>query len=130
MTAVEEYAKDLMRCRPYIEAALEYADGVMDWWDLVTKIERGEAQFWPGPASAVITEIIVWPSTEKSLHIMLAGGKMGEISAMQNAILKWGTTMGCRRAHLTGRKGWARSFLTKTGWKIEPKVILSKDLTE
>ena len=128
VTPMQQTALALMERRPQIEAALAHADGTMDFWDVVDRVEREQMQFWPLPHGVVLTEIIAYPQG-KSLHIALAGGHMGEIEAAAPYILRWGALMGCDKAHLLGRPGWKRSFLTKTGWQVSEKVLLTKELS-
>ena len=101
--------------RPLIEAALVYAGGTHTFEDVVQMVERGEAQFWHGPASIVVTEIDRQPE-QAILLFFLAAGNRAELLAMQDGILAWGFTQGCTRARLVGRKGWVRSFLRDSGW--------------
>lgn len=84
--------------------------------DVVAAIDAGAMQFWPGTNSAIVTEIGVYPRC-KVLHFFLAGGNAAELEAMTPFVLAWGRTQGCTKATLAGRKGWERSFLTRTGWK-------------
>lgn len=108
----------LDRYRPQIEAALVYADATHAYDDVATMVAAGHAQFWPGPASVVITELVAFPR-KKILNIFLAGGILREIELMAPGILEWGRQQGCDYATFTGRKGWARSFLTRTGWSAD-----------
>ena len=112
-------ATDVVRAlsdyRPQIEAALVYADASHAYDDVVAMVAAGTAQFWPGPASVVITEVVAFPR-KKVLNIFLAGGVLREIEIMAPWILAWGKAEGCSHATFTGRKGWARTFLTRTGW--------------
>ncbi len=108
----------LEKYRSQIEAALVYADASHAYDDVAAMVAAGQAQFWPGPASVVITEVIAFPR-KKVLNIFLAGGILAEIEAMAPGILDWGRSVGCAHAVFTGRKGWARSFLTRTGWSAD-----------
>lgn len=112
--------------RGHIEAALSYADESHRYEDVAAMIAAGEAQFWPGPASVVVTEVIDFPR-RRVLNVFLAGGSLLELDAMLPLILDWGRTQGCTAATFTGRRGWARTFLTKQGWQ-QTLVMFAKDL--
>lgn len=117
---------DLDGARPHIEAALSYAGGTHTFEDVRAGIHEGRLQFWPGPNSAIITEIIEYPQ-KRTLHFFLAGGNLAELEVMVPGIIEWGRTQGCSAASLTGRKGWERSFLKREGWATK-LVVMTKDL--
>lgn len=116
----------LEEARPQIEAALSYSGGTHNFNDVCEQITAGRLQFWPGPRSVVVTEIIEYPR-QRTLHFFLAGGHMAELEAMLPTILEWGRAQGCTSASLTGRKGWVRSFLKDEGWN-ESLVTMTKAL--
>lgn len=89
-------------------------------------VAADECQAWSGPASVVITEIVVHPR-KRVLNIFLAGGNLPEIEAMTPLILEWGKSRGCVAATFTGRRGWGRTYLTKQGW-TERLVMFAKEL--
>lgn len=115
---------DLGAHRQQIESALAYSGGTHTYEDVQAAVEAGDLQYWPGPRSVVITEIMQYPQT-RVLNFFLAGaetGHLAELEAMYPEIEKWGRTQGCTVAVMSGRKGWERSFLTrKEGW--EPKLV-------
>jgi hypothetical protein len=118
---------DISARRSYIEAALEYADGSHSFQDICDAVAAGKMQFWPGPASAVITEILESPR-QRSLNFFLAGGNLAELEMMTPTILEWGRRQGCIRATFYGRPGWERTFLTRTGWAPARMVVFEKEL--
>ena len=107
---------DIHDYKQYIDGALVYSGGTHTFEDIVAGVDAGTLQFWPGAASAVVTEIIVAPQ-QKILHFFLAGGSLAELERMLPEIRAWGREQGCTRATLTGRKGWERTFLAREGWK-------------
>jgi hypothetical protein len=117
---------DMEAHRGYIEAALEYAGGTHTFEDVQEAVTAGRLQFWPGPHSAVITEIVDYPR-QRVINFFLAGGNLAELEAMQPALLDWGRAQGCTSATFTGRKGWERTFLTRDGWKSK-LVVFEKAL--
>lgn len=106
---------DISVYRQYIEGALGYARGSHTFEDVVAAVARGEMQFWPGAASAIVTEIVRYPQ-HTTLNFFLAGGNLAELEAMTPPILAWAKAKGCATAVLSGRKGWERTFLTRDGW--------------
>ena len=119
---------DISAHKCYIEAALEYADGSHTFQDVSDAVAAGRMQFWPGPASAVITEILESPR-QRSLNIFLAGGNLAEIEVMAPTILDWGRRQGCTKAIFLGRPGWERTFLMRTGWAPAKLVVFEKQLS-
>ena len=116
----------LARYKPQIEAALAYADATHGYADVAEMIAAGRAQFWPGPASVLVTEIIEYPQ-RNVLHVFLAAGNQPELNAMLPLVLDWGRSKGCTAASFLGRKGWARTFVTHQGWQ-QTLVLYVKDL--
>jgi hypothetical protein len=117
---------DIIAARPHIEAALKYGGGTHDYDDVVKMVEEGKAQFWPGPNSAIITEVSQFPK-KRVLHYWLAGGNLAEIERMIPAIEEWGRAEGCNSASMTGRLGWQKvSFLKRGGWNTN-LVVMDKD---
>lgn len=109
--------------RAQIEAALEHAGGTHTFDDVAERVADGRMQFWPGVKAAIVTEILEYPRL-KALNFFLAGGVGGlsEIEAMTPGILDWGRSVGCTQAVFTGRRGWERTFLSRTGWT--PKLVV------
>lgn len=98
------------RCRPWLEAALEHACGTHLIEDVEDAIARGEAHFWPGRQSAVVTEFHEFPRL-KALHFWLAGGDLEELlNRMLPDITAWAKAHGCTRMTLAGRPGWRRAL--------------------
>lgn len=113
--------------RLLIESALVYGNHTHTFDDVVREVEAGEAQFWPGPASCIVTQIDDQPQ-RKVLVFWLAAGNSVELKAMEPMVVEWGKEEGCTLARMAGRKGWARSFLTDTGWQDTGYIIMQKEL--
>lgn len=107
--------------RSYIERALVYAGGTHTVDDVLEMIAAGTVQAWPGPRSIIVTELVEYPRL-RCLHVFLAGGNKTELEAMAPVVLQWGAEQGCQRASLCGRKGWARTFLTRQGWTVTDRI--------
>lgn len=118
---------DISRYRGYIEAALEHGDGGFSFEDIVQAVEDGVFQFWPGVDSVILTEIIEHPR-RRVVNIVAAGGNLREIEAMIPQLHQWAKTHGCVEAVFVGRKGWERTFLTRTGWTKDDAVIFRRPL--
>lgn len=118
---------ELPHYRSLIESALVYAGNTVTFDDVVREVESGEAQFWPGPNSCIITQIDDLP-THKVLIFFIAAGVKVELQAMEPKVCEWGREQGCVVARLAGRAGWKRSWVMEQGWKDTHLVILEKEL--
>lgn len=108
--------------RRYLTDALEYGGNTHTLEDVAAKIASGDAQFWPGVEAFIITEIVDFP-LRRECHVWLAGGNLAEIEAMVVPLEAWARSVGCTHATLTGRRGWARTFLARTGWAPTLEVL-------
>lgn len=106
-------AQELIRCRPWIEAALAYSR-THDFGDVVKGCFAGEFQLWPAPAACLVTQISVFPQ-RKLMHLFLAGGDMDEVLKLVDAATEMGREEGCDAVTMTGRMGWQR-VLNKRGF--------------
>jgi len=107
--------EELLRCREWIESALNKGGDTHSFVDIVDGVLKGTMQLWAGEKGCAITEIVVYPN-KKVLHVFLAGGKLEQITDMQDDAIKWGKTQGCEGMSLSGRPGWKKA-LKPTGWK-------------
>ena len=105
---------EMERCRPWIEAALEYSGGTHTFDDVVDGVTSGRMQLWPAPRGCATTEIVLYPR-KKVLHVFLAGGDMDQILDMIDSAAAWGRTQDCTALTLAGRLGWQR-VLDKHGF--------------
>ena len=110
-------SNDLERCRPWIEAALEYTGGTHEWDDIVESIAKGTMQLWAAPRGCIVTEIVIYPR-KKVLNIFLAGGELDQILDMDNDVKKWAEHYGCTAATMSGRMGWKKP-LAPLNWKMQ-----------
>ena len=106
---------ELERCRPWIEAALEYSGGTHIFEDIAEGIIEGRMQLWPSPRGCIVTEIVVYPR-KKVLNLFLAGGELDQIVDMNDDITAWGIENGCTAGTMSGRIGW-KKVLEPLGWK-------------
>ena len=106
---------ELARCRPWIEAALEYSGGTHNFDDVVSGLAEGKMQLWPAPKGCIVTEIVVYPR-KKVLNVFLGGGELDQLMDMHKDVIAWSKAQGCVAVTITGRHGWKKP-LTKHGWK-------------
>lgn len=116
---------ELLRCRGWIEAALEYSGGTHTFKDVVDGIASGRMQLWPARNSCVVTEIVVYPQ-KKVLNVFLGGGELEELAGMHGDVIKWARAQGCTAVSISGRKGWERAF-RRYGWQ-PLHVTLTKEI--
>lgn len=122
---MHEDRSEWIRCKPWIEAALQYADGTHTIDDIEDGIEKGLFQFWSGRSSAVVTELIDYPR-KRELNFFLVGGDLGELKLMEPLISMWAREQGCQRVRAGGRKGFER--ICSNGFKAR-WTYYAKDLT-
>ena len=106
---------ELIRCRAWIEAALDRADGEHTFDDIAGGILTGRYVLWPLPSGCMVTEIVTYPR-KRVLNVFLGGGNLDEIVAMHDIFEQFGKANGCSRMTVSGRKGWGRALL-KHGWE-------------
>lgn len=116
---------ELIRCKPWLEAALELSGGTHTLDDVVQAIIKGEMQFWPAPKGCAVTEIVNYPR-KKVLHIFLAGGEMEQIIDMDDSAVEFAKMNGCTGMSIAGRRGWKRVLKDK-GY-VETFTVLGKDI--
>jgi hypothetical protein len=99
------------RCAPFIDRAVERADGAFDLEYVKTKVFTNQAQLWPGQNSAVVTRLETHPSGLLTCLLWLAGGDdLSELKALEKAISAWAKAMGCERMEIIGRRGWLKAL--------------------
>lgn len=111
----------------HLAAALAYSGGSHTLDDIADGMAAHLYQYWPGPDSVIVTEIVVSPRM-KTLNFFLAGGSMRELQAMTPDIEQWGRERGCTLATLTGRKGWTNTWLTREGGYRPTHIVFEKEL--
>lgn len=114
-------AAELLRCRKWIEDALEYSGGTHTFEDVARSIAEGRMQLWPAPRGCAVTELVQYPQ-KTVLHVFLAGGEMDQIIDMMDSAVQWSKTQGCGSMTVAGRHGWAR-VLGKYGYKPVMTVL-------
>lgn len=107
---------EIERCKPWIEAALEYSGGTHTFEDIEKGIQESRMQLWPAPRGCIVTEIVVYPR-KKYLNVFLAGGELDQILDMDTDVKAWAKQHGCDAAMMSGRIGWKKP-LAKLGWEV------------
>lgn len=98
------------RCKGWIAAALEHDGGHYSIEDVWREVLGGQAIFWPGNKSAVITQFWNFPRA-RACNIWLAGGDMTELlDHMQPIIEDFARRAGCSEMMIAGRHGWVRAM--------------------
>ncbi|MDA8788855.1 hypothetical protein N9M91_02145 [Porticoccaceae bacterium] len=111
MTLLEE----LIRCKPWIEAALEYSGGTHNFDDVAAGVMSGQMQLWPAPEGMIVTEIVTYPR-KRVLNIFLASGELNQILDFHTNVQDWAENQGCSAFTMSGRRGWVKA-LKNHGWQ-------------
>jgi hypothetical protein len=106
---------EFIRCREWIENALEYSNGTFNIIDIIEGVSNGELHLWQNNTAAVITQITLYPR-KKVIHAFLAGGDVFGVRELERQVVSWGKKQGCHAITLVGRPGWSKSFLTEIGY--------------
>lgn len=127
-TPAEQALPDMSdRSRRWLAAALEYAGETHRFRDLLVGVGHGLYQYWPGDISAVLTELVTYPTGRVECNIFLAGGDLDElVEEMLPEIEAWARRKGCTGITVSGRKGWAR-VLKDHGYG-DPSIVVRKEL--
>lgn len=114
MTEVGDKA-EWLRCRHWIEAAVEHCRHTHSIEDIEQGIADGTYQFFSMPNCAVVVRIVEYPR-KKCLNYFLVGGDLNELmTKMEPHLTAWAKSQGCTVATLVGRAGWLRT-LGKLGY--------------
>jgi hypothetical protein len=117
---------EFIRCRDWLEDALDYNNTGQTMQDVWAGIVAGEYRLWPGEQCAVVTEEYE-NKQGKHLNFFLAGGDLDELETMLPVIEKYATDEGVVRITLYGRRGWEKSFLRSAGYKTH-WVVMTKEI--
>lgn len=95
------------RCRPYLEAALEYNRGTQTIEDVKAGIESGQFQLIAGRNSAALTEIAKLPQ-KTYINVILGGGDLEELKDIAKRIEDASRAAGADGVMIIGRRGWGK----------------------
>jgi hypothetical protein len=118
----EASLREFARAWEFIGAAVD-RDGEQDMASVLKAMARGTRQLWVSDTSAVITEVLRYPSGLQIVNGWLAGGDVKEIESWLPMLEGWGKERGATQARANGRRGWKKP----TGYK-EFRVSMYKDL--
>ena len=121
-----EWVQEFKRCEKWIEDAIEYSHGAFTIESVFEDLLHGGAQLWPTENAVAITQIVDYPG-KKVMHIFLAAGDLQELEALHYPIEEYARSVGCKGMSLTGRPGWAKSFLRNRDYVIR-EVQMYKNL--
>lgn len=113
------------RCKPWIEAALEYAGGTHTIEDVERNVLSGRMALIARERSAYVVELITYPRL-KTLHVFLSGGDLDDIKAFDPQMDAIARSLGCSRITIAGRRGFARA-LKGLGY-VEKWSVLAKEI--
>ena len=111
---IDEMMAELLRCRGWIEDALDFGGNTHDFEDIVKAVFSGHMQLWANERGCAVTEMVVFPK-KKMLNVFLAGGDMDQILDMESACEEFAKMNDCDGLTIAGRKGW-KKVLGQRGW--------------
>lgn len=117
----------LIQHRKGLEKALSYTNDLYTFEDVVEQVEAGKLHILEFRHSIVVYGIDQHPRG-RVLNVFLATGNLPDMSFLEAGLVKIARIYGCKRISLTGRRGWARSFLTYAGWHESPLVTLEREI--
>lgn len=113
--------------RAKITKAVGYTDGAYTFEDIQQGVDEGWLHALFLPESVLIYTIEERPQY-RVCNVFLVAGRMADMGVLESAILEVAKIYQCKRMSLTGRRGWARSFLTNGEWKESRLVTLEREV--
>lgn len=119
--------EEVLRCRPWIEAALERSAKSHSFEDVLRVIMQNDAHLWATENGCCVTCITAYPLS-KVLQIWLLGGDFDEVYNEHNAqVEQWAKSHDCDHILVNGRKGWARR-LKDLGYEYTAAILIKEIL--
>lgn len=119
-------AAEAWRCRHWLSAAMDRAEGEADWNELMRELDAGRAQLWAGDRSCMVTQLHN-AGSGVFIFVWLGGGDLAELLAMRPVVESWGRQQGATSARINGRLGWSK-VLQPHGYAVDAGE-LRKSLT-
>lgn len=94
----------LERVWPVLEPATRGEATKMSVW---YALQRG-ARLWTEGDSALVSEVIIYPTGLRSVNAWLAGGNIDEVAGFMPKVLQWGKEQGCTQGRCLARAGFGR----------------------
>lgn len=112
-----------------LEMALrEYGGGTHTLEDVIFDTMKGNAQLWKNDKAVLVTQLVNYPRGGMVLNLWLASGEYDAVHDLSDEAIGWARARGCKRATITGRRGWART-LKDEGWELL-SITLTKDISD
>tara|TARA_R110002153_G_scaffold73691_2_gene192212 strand:+ start:720 stop:1085 length:366 start_codon:yes stop_codon:yes gene_type:complete len=111
--------EDWSKVKGYLEAALEYSDGLSSIEDVRDMLAENRADLWVGEKSAIVTQALNGRG-KRALLYYLAGGDLKELKKMTNSIERLAKEAGCSKVLINGRAGWGKAL---GGYKERTRVF-------
>lgn len=97
-------AAEWARCRHWLAPALcDHTEA-----ELIAELAAGRAQIWGAREGALVTQLLI--ADEPLVHVLLGGGALRALLALQPGVEAWGRAQGARALWIHGRPGWARAL--------------------
>jgi hypothetical protein len=120
----EYTARELIRCKDWIEKALKRSGETSNIESVFNGIIKGESQLWSSENACLVTQILNYP-TKKVLFLFIAAGKLEEILSFTDSVTDWAKKQGCVEAEFNGRLGWIPA-LKKHNWKTRTVTMVKE----
>ena len=122
----KELVSDMVRCRKWIQGALDKGNDTHDFEHIVQGVLAGDMQFWANDRCCAVTEIVVYPK-KKVIHGFLVGGNLDGLSELHENAIKWAKELGCTDFTMLGRRGWLK-VMPEYGWEDLNQNVMVKRL--
>lgn len=117
---------ELVRCRPWIDEALQWSGGTHDYLDIVEAVLDGRMHLWSRPDACIVGQIVVHPK-KTALYLFLAGGDLASLRKMQPDVVRWARSQGATLLMLSGRPGWTKIFGEMPGI-LRPQALMMMEI--
>lgn len=114
------------RCWPLLEPAVG-TPAPYTKEDVWRVIAEDRATFWPLEQSAIVGNVLTFPTGLRTANCWLVGGVWDEIEAFTPHFEARARSIGCHRAEFYGRPGFERR-MRHNGYTLR-RVHVAKDLT-
>jgi predicted Fe-S protein YdhL (DUF1289 family) len=111
-----------------LQRALNFAGDTHALEHVARAVKDGEANWWQGDRSDIITEFYEYPLSGRACRVWLASGDMAECLRMYDDIEDWARANNAERMEIVGRPGWRR-VMAGRGF-TEAGVALRKGLRD
>jgi hypothetical protein len=117
---------ELVRCRPWIDEALQWSGGTHDFLDIVEAVLDDRMRLWSRPDACIVGQIVVHPK-KTVLHLFLAGGNLRTLRKMQPDVQAWARGQGATLISISGRPGWTKALADLPGL-LPPQTYMMMEI--